>query len=196
MATSAREKSIMEELASQKGRSKSALGLQGTGFPCEACNMVFKDSLTYLDHCNGRARKFFPNPIHYSPSDQLATGKTAVIEVATDAQVKEKLQGQKRKHDQIKSYDLEARVQERLVEEALAREKRKQEKKERKRAAKYGNKRIKLAEDESETPNSNASSSTEGPKPSTETSTTAEPIAFDLAAMGLPTSFGTSKKNR
>ena len=32
------------------------------GFYCEACNRTYKDSNAYLDHINGRARKYSPMP--------------------------------------------------------------------------------------------------------------------------------------
>lgn len=32
------------------------------GFYCETCNRTYKDSIGYLDHINGRARK--PLPLH------------------------------------------------------------------------------------------------------------------------------------
>ena len=45
------------ELNKNEGKSMMVEGKRGTGFYCEPCNRMCKDSARYLDHINGRMRE-------------------------------------------------------------------------------------------------------------------------------------------
>jgi U4/U6.U5 tri-snRNP component SNU23 len=67
---------------------------------CDLCNRTLKDSLSYLDHVNGRLRKFSSLPI-YNLSNQIALtltltdlrrlGQTTQVERSTLSQVRAKI---------------------------------------------------------------------------------------------------------
>ena len=60
---------------------------QRGGFFCSVCDCLLKDSITYLDHINGRKH-------------QQALGMSMRVERSTVAQVKDRLEMHKRKHEE------------------------------------------------------------------------------------------------
>lgn len=107
------------------------------GFYCETCNRTYKDSSGYLDHINGRARKFSPI---YAVSglllkqfvDLRALGQTTKVERSTVEQVRARiayLREKTKEESNAKSFDFERRLAEVLEREAALREEKKPTKK-------------------------------------------------------------------
>mmetsp|Transcript_245 Transcript_245/g.258 ORF Transcript_245/g.258 Transcript_245/m.258 type:complete len:203 (+) Transcript_245:355-963(+) len=141
--------------------SGAATGDEASGFFCEACNCVIKDSMSYLDHLNGRKH-------------QRRMGMSLKTKRSTLSDVKNRLRQHKRKVDEISKYSFDDRIQQLEEEEERkkrARKERRQEIIRRKELEK------KIAEEESKKKDPEQEKEDE-----------------ELAMMGLPTGFGTSKK--
>ena len=149
------------------------------GFYCETCNRTYKDSSGYLDHINGRARKFSPI---YAVSglllkqfvDLRALGQTTKVERSTVEQVRARiayLREKTKEESNAKSFDFEKRLAEVREREAALREEKKAAKKALRERA-----RVQLAQE-------TATAAPDGPKGDN-----------DMMAMMGFAGFGSSKK--
>ncbi|ORY99995.1 hypothetical protein BCR43DRAFT_521183 [Syncephalastrum racemosum] len=94
------------------------------GFYCKACDIVCKDSVGFMDHCNGRKH-------------QKNVGFTLKVERVSATDVSERLAMLKRKKEEPKKeYDLDSRIEELTREEEEERRKRKERKRQKKEAKK------------------------------------------------------------
>ncbi|KAL7420107.1 U4/U6.U5 snRNP associated protein [Cryptotrichosporon argae] len=97
-------------------------GARAGGFYCEVCNRTFKDSLSYLDHINGR--------FHLR-----ALGQTTNVARSTLSQVRAKiaaLREQSRTRVEAKDFDFRKRIDEVKAKEAAERERRREERRRKK----------------------------------------------------------------
>lgn len=154
-------------------------GLGVPGFYCETCNQTYKDSSGYLDHINGRARKFsaiyaiFGLLLRHFV-DLLALGQTTKVERSTVEQVRARLAylwEKTKEESNAKSFDFERRLAEVLEREAALREEKKAAKKALRERA-----RVQLAQE-------TATAAPDGPKGDN-----------DMMAMMGFAGFGSSKK--
>eukprot|EP00029_Vermamoeba_vermiformis_P002994 TRINITY_DN13359_c0_g1_i1.p1 TRINITY_DN13359_c0_g1~~TRINITY_DN13359_c0_g1_i1.p1 ORF type:complete len:215 (+),score=67.57 TRINITY_DN13359_c0_g1_i1:15-659(+) len=97
------------------GAPSSELG----AFHCAVCDCTLKDSMTYLDHLNGK-------------NHQRMLGMSLRVERSSLQDVRDRLNKHKRKRDDVKHYDLDERVKKAQEDEEEEKRKKKQQKKEKK----------------------------------------------------------------
>lgn len=111
----------------------------GPGYWCEVCQCLSKDSLSYIDHCNGKKRLllFYDVVINYIINlfllDQRALGFSMRVRRVGVDEVKERLEALKRKVSQTTSNPKPSAIEEyeeRLADRVLLKEKEKRLKKE------------------------------------------------------------------
>ncbi|WVQ78912.1 hypothetical protein IAT38_001003 [Cryptococcus sp. DSM 104549] len=119
-----------EDLGLNKNLNKTMLvqtsttgkGPRGAGFYCELCNRTFKDSLSYLDHVNGK--------LHL-----MKLGQTTFVERSTLSQVRAKiasLRASTQAKVSAKDFDFQERLKAVRSAETVERERRKEERRKRK----------------------------------------------------------------
>ena len=101
---------------------------------CELCNRTLKDSLSYLDHVNGRMRESISVLVLTTANhtDLMRIGQTTTVARSTVAQVREKirmLREQTASKVTAKNFDFNSRLAEVRSAQQSAREQRKEEKK-------------------------------------------------------------------
>jgi len=134
------------DVASMVGKSTlvpvgAAVGKRGkgAGFYCEACDLTFKDNISYVEHLNNKQHL-------------VATGQTGEVKRATLQEVHERLLWLKRKMDEEKVdqvVDLDARLELSKEREEKEREEKRRKRNEKRRKTKdgVGNAEIKIEND-------------------------------------------------
>ncbi|WWC86015.1 uncharacterized protein L201_000886 [Kwoniella dendrophila CBS 6074] len=99
--------------------STTGKGPKGAGFYCEMCNRTFKDSLSYLDHINGRGHL-------------RMLGQTTQVERSTLTQVRAKIAALRESTKTAvtaKNFDFQARLKAVREAESVEKDKRREERK-------------------------------------------------------------------
>ncbi|WVW82053.1 hypothetical protein I302_104058 [Kwoniella bestiolae CBS 10118] len=99
--------------------STTGKGPKGAGFYCEMCNRTFKDSLSYLDHINGRGHL-------------RMLGQTTQVERSTLTQVRAKIAALREATKTAvtaKNFDFQARLKAVKEAESIEKDKRREERK-------------------------------------------------------------------
>lgn len=129
------------DVASMVGKSTlvpagAAVGKRGkgAGFYCEACDLTFKDNISYVEHLNHKQHL-------------IATGQSGEVAKATLEEVHERLMWLKRKREEEKAeavIDLDARLQMSKEREEKEREERRRKRNEKRRKTKDGLGRVEI----------------------------------------------------
>ena len=117
----------------------SVEGAVGAGFFCEVCSSLLKDSTSYLDHINGKKRKYIGEFLYSRITvfnnclDQRALGFSMRVERATTDKVKERIELLKRKINDQKTAPATSALDDydnRLATQVAEQEKQKRQRKE------------------------------------------------------------------